>query len=304
MGVWVWMQLCVLVLCCWWFHFFKLYHTAPSKVSVYASPPLSCCRERHLDWPPQSQVKLLCIRLSSTITVVWHSSSSRMVSVLWCVWVSHNEPQSSTICSLKWKCNAPRNRLTEVKSYTNSVPLCTLPLRLLTEAVSMIKRLCMTCWSASTLTHSTFCGQLSCSHLTWLLFLHCWQWTALILLKVHLLPSKTLDLWRNLLLVVTSSLLRSYWALLNLVSLEWWPTTRAFLYRVSVCTSLACVLSIMAPVFEIQFTWIWMSGFTAAILHWCISSHLFCLWLLLANPHLILFGLCPVAVLWCSISVN
>ena len=95
MGVWVWMQLCVVVLCCWWFHFFKLYHTATIKVSVYASPPFSCCRERCLECPSQSQVKPLCIRLSNAITIVWHSSSSRMVSVFWLICVSRSEPHTN-----------------------------------------------------------------------------------------------------------------------------------------------------------------------------------------------------------------
>ena len=97
MGVWVWVQLCVVVLCCWWFHFFKLYHTAPNKMSVYASLLLSCNRAWHLEYPLQSQLKPLCIRLSNAITVVWHSSSSRMVSVFQFICVGRSEPHTNVV---------------------------------------------------------------------------------------------------------------------------------------------------------------------------------------------------------------
>ena len=76
-----------------------LCHSAlPPPLSLSVAPwCFSWCRVQHLECPPQSQVKLLCIRLSNTITVVWHSSSSRMVSVFWFICVSRSEPHTNVV---------------------------------------------------------------------------------------------------------------------------------------------------------------------------------------------------------------
>ena len=47
--------------------------------------------ETHLECLPQSQMKLLCIKLSTTITFLWHSSSSRKVSIFQFIYVSYSE---------------------------------------------------------------------------------------------------------------------------------------------------------------------------------------------------------------------
>ena len=69
------------------------------STSLSLLPPwcFSCNRVQHLECPPQSQVKLLCIRLSNAITVVWHSSSSRMVSVFQFICVSRSEPHTNVV---------------------------------------------------------------------------------------------------------------------------------------------------------------------------------------------------------------
>ena len=83
--------------CCLSMHCATLLNASPPPLSPCYPLMFSCNRVRHLECPPQSQVKLLCIRLSNTITVVWHRSSSRMVSVFWFISVSHREPHTNVV---------------------------------------------------------------------------------------------------------------------------------------------------------------------------------------------------------------
>ena len=83
--------------CCLSLHCATLLDASHPPLSPCYPLMFSCNRAPHLECPPQSQVKLHCIRLSNAITVVWHRSSSRMVSVFWFISVSHSEPHTNVV---------------------------------------------------------------------------------------------------------------------------------------------------------------------------------------------------------------